>query len=521
MPCERCFPQFVDSFLPVAAMSSVSDDARTSGPAGDADLPLARLLFPVIRASGGGFADSRAAVDSALERGVGGFIVFGGDAGAVRDLAAELHERSAHPLLLGSDLERGAGQQFRGATPLPPAAAIGWLDDLDTTRRAGELTAREARALGINWVYAPVADVDLEPRNPIIGTRAFGTEPEQVAAQVKAWVHGCAAGGALSCAKHFPGHGRTTGDSHIERPCVDASREALAQDLEPFRAAVTAGVDSMMTAHVCYPAYDPGGAPATLSEPMLAGLLRRDLVFAGLIVTDALIMDGLVEGTNEPRAAVQALAAGCDALLYPEDMDGIESEIAAALQDGRLSRDRVTNALARIAAAADAVGGAPHGEWGREADRRWALSTAQRSLRVLRGEPRLPDGPVRLIEVEDDAGGPYPPYPRTALPAALRTAGTELSESGEPLVAVYSDIRAWKGRPGISEQAQAQVRSVTQEFPDATVVLFSHLRLAGELPGAKNVLAAWGGEALMQEAVVSWLTGSCGGLPSAAAGLDR
>lgn len=489
--------------------------------ASDAGLPLARLLFPVIRASGGGFADSRAPVDSALERGVGGFILFGGDAAAVRDLTAELHERSPHPLLLGSDLERGAGQQFRGATPLPPAAALGSLDDLGATRRAGELTAREARALGINWVYAPVADVDLEPRNPIIGTRAFGTEPERVARQVKAWVTGCAAGGALSCAKHFPGHGRTTGDSHIERPCVDAGREALAQDLKPFRAAADARVNSMMTAHVCYPAYDPGGAPATLSEPMLGGLLRRDLGFAGLIVTDALIMDGLVEGIDEPRAAVQALAAGCDALLYPEDMDGIEREIAAALRDGRLSADRVADALARIAAAADAVAGAPHGEWGREADRRWALSIAQRSLFVLRGEPRLPDGPVHLIEVEDDADGPYPPYPRSAFPAALKAAGAELGETGEPVIVVYSDIRAWKGRPGISERAQAEVRSITQQFPEVTVVLFSHPRLADEVPGAKHLLAAWGGEALMQEAAVSWLTGSRGGLPSAAAGLDR
>jgi hypothetical protein len=126
-----------------------------------------------------------------------------------------------------------------------------------------------------------------------------------------------------------------------------------------------------------------------------------------------------------------------------------------------------------------------------------------------------------LIEVEDDAGGPYPPYPRSAFPAALKAAGAELGEAGSPLIVVYSDIRAWKGRPGISERAQAEVRSITQQFPEVTVVLFSHPRLADEVPGARHLLAAWGGEALMQEAAVSWLTGSRGGLPSAAAGLDR
>src|SRR6185295_8272390 len=143
-------------------------------------------------------------------------------------------------------------------------AAIGWLRDEAVTERVGELTAREARALGVNWIYAPVADVDLEPENPIIGVRAFGTEPAAVAAQVAAWVRGCRRGGALSCAKHFPGHGRTVGDSHIERPTVSASREMLEADLEPFRAAVEAGVDSMMTAHVAYPALDAEGAVATL-----------------------------------------------------------------------------------------------------------------------------------------------------------------------------------------------------------------------------------------------------------------
>jgi hypothetical protein len=128
---------------------------------------------------------------------------------------------------------------------------------------------------------------------------------------------------------------------------------------------------------------------------------------------------------------------------------------------------------------------------------------------------------VRLVEVEDDAGGPWPPYPRVALPAALRAAGVELSEEGTPVVALYSDIRAWKGRPGISAAARERVREVTEEAPETTVLLFSHPRLAHELPTARNLVAAWGGEAIMQEAVAAWLTGRTDALAGAGGGIDR
>jgi beta-glucosidase-like glycosyl hydrolase len=484
---------------------------------------VARLLLPALRWSDRrGWADERETVERALALGVGGFILFGGPAEAVRELTARLHGRSRHPLLVASDLERGAGQQFRGATPLPPAAAIGSLGDLEATRRAGELTAREARALGVNWVYAPVADVDLEPDNPIVGSRAFGTDPAAVAGQVAAWVRGCASGGALSCAKHFPGHGRTVADSHAERPSVGASAAELEADLLPFRASIAAGVDSLMTAHVAYPALDPERRPATLSPPILGPLLRGEMGFGGLVVTDAIIMEGLTEGGSEADASVQALAAGCDVLLYPDDPEAVVRAIEAALADGRLPRARVEDALARTAAAAARVAGPFAGTCGAEEDRRWALETAVRSLAVVRGEPRLPAGPVRLEVVEDDLGGPWPPYPRDAFPAALRDAGVELDGPGAPLVAVYSDVRAWKGRPGLSPGARERVRELLAEAPGATVVLFAHPRLAGELPAARNLLGAWGGEALMQQAAAAWLTGIRGGSARVdAAGLDR
>lgn len=487
-------------------------------------MSAARLLFPAVRwSSEHGFHREWEAIERALDRGVGGFILFGGEAAAVRDLTDEMRARSAHPLLIASDLERGAGQQFRGATPLPPAGALGALGDPEATRQAARITARDARAVGVDWIFAPDSDVELEPANPIIGTRAFGTDPARVAAQVAAWVRGCREGGALSCAKHFPGHGRTVADSHVELPVVSASRDAMEADLTPFRAAVEAGVDSMMTAHVAYPSLDPSRRPATLSAPILTELLRGEMGFAGLVVTDALIMEGLTGEMDEAAAGVLALAAGCDALLYPDDPATVIAAVERAVSQGRLAEARVAEALRRLATAAGRVDDTPEPRpWGREEDRRWALETALRTLGVERGEPRLPSaGAVRVMEIDDDVGGPYPPYSRAALPAALREAGVELADDGAPLVAVYADIRAWKGRPGLSQDARRRVREITDAHPEATILLFSHPRLAAELPTARHLLSAWGGESLMQEAVAARLTGNEHAVASVARGLDR
>src|SRR5690606_30586299 len=251
----------------------------------------ARILFPAVRWDDGtGFRGSWEEVERAVQMGVGGLILFGGEAGAVRDLTEEVQRIAPAPLLIASDLERGAGQQFRGATPLPPAAALGSLRDAEVTRRAGEVTAREARAVGVGWVLAPVADVAIDGRSPIVGSRAFADDPAPASRQVEAWVRGCADGGALSCAKHFPGHGRSVGDSHVTRPRVEATRAEIEDDLLPFRAAVAAGVDSVMVGHIAYPALDPSGAPATQSEAIVSQLLRGVMKFDGIVATDAINM---------------------------------------------------------------------------------------------------------------------------------------------------------------------------------------------------------------------------------------
>jgi beta-glucosidase-like glycosyl hydrolase len=437
---------------------------------------------------------------------VGGFILFGGEAASVRELTAEIRARAGQRLLIASDLERGAGQQFAGATPLPPAAALGSLGDPEVTRRAGALTAREARALGVDWVFAPVADLDLEPRNPIIGTRAFGADSALAALQVAAWVRGCREGGGLACAKHFPGHGRTLADSHAALPTVTADAATLEMDLAPFRAAVEAGVDSLMIGHVAFPALDRGGVPATRSPAILQGLLRERLGFRGLAVTDAVDMAGFAGRAETGARVVDAVAAGCDAVLGPLDVEEVAGWMRRRLDRGGAFAGRVRLAIGRVEAAAARVeAGAPPGPaqtpgWGSQADGEWARGVAERTVRPLRGDPRLPPDSVDPVVVDDDIGGPHPVPDRSALSRALRGSGVRIEAGGHPLIAVFSDPRAWKGRAGLSPAARQAVREACVARPDAITVLFGHPRIAEEIPFARHVLLAWGGEPLMQEA---------------------
>ncbi len=474
-------------------------------------LPTARLLFPALRWDADtGFDHERERIDRALSLDVGGFIIFGGPAPMVGALTAELHAHTVRPLLIGSDLERGAGQQFPGATSLPPAAALGELDDPDTTMRAASITAREAAGLGINWVYAPVADIDVEPRNPIVGTRAFGTGARRVQRHVRAWIEGCQGAGVVACAKHFPGHGRTTGDSHATLPRVRTSRAELEDDLAPFRAAIEAGVGTIMTAHVAYPSLDPTDAPATLSRPILTDLLRRELGFGGAVATDALMMQGVLDAAgSEADAAVRAVGAGCDALLYPQDLEAVAAALDAAVGNV-LDEARVEDALARLERLAQRAGPAG-GVWGRDIDQAWADDLAVRTLTLVRGVLHQ-ESALDVVTIDDDLGGPYAPPARTAFLDALRQAGVQAESAARPgeraaVIAVYADIRAWKPQVGLSADARRRLKAAIDAQPEALVVLFAHPRIAEGMPG-RNVLAAWGGEPLMQRAAARRVAGA-------------
>jgi beta-glucosidase-like glycosyl hydrolase len=467
-------------------------------------LPIARLVMPALRARpGNGFAHEARAIAEALDLGVGGFIIFGGTVESVRRLTADLLRRAERSLLLASDLERGAGQQIEGLTEFPPPLALAAPDDTTAVRWVASVTAREARAVGINWVFAPVADLDVVPDNPIVQTRAFGAEPQRVATMVRNWVEGCQAAGALACAKHFPGHGRTSVDSHVTLPVVDARRDTLeATDLVPFGVAVEAGVASVMTAHVAFPGLDPEGLPATLSGPILADLRER-LGFEGLVVTDALIMDGALVGRRESDAALEAIRAGVDVLLYPNDPRRVCDALDQAVAAGTLPRERLAQSLERydraLAQATEPTPPVTRGPY-ESADR---LADALLEQGMLRGAaPRLA-APLDLVVVDDDLGGPYPPGPSDYVAGAL---GSELAgryTEGSRVVLAFAEPRAWKGRSGFGPEARD---ALAHSAPGADlVVLFGHPRLADEIPSDAPVLLAWHRQRLMQEAVARWL----------------
>ncbi|MBA3316930.1 MAG: hypothetical protein H0T50_02425 [Gemmatimonadales bacterium] len=469
-----------------------------------ASLDLGRLILPALRARPGGtFGHEAGPIADALELGVGGFIIFGGNAESVRRLTSDLLRRAERPLLLASDLERGAGQQVEGLTEFPPPLALAAMGDAGVARWAGAVTAQEARAVGINWVFAPVADLDVLPENPIVQTRAFGHDPHRVATLVRNWIEGCQGAGALACAKHYPGHGRTAVDSHVALPSVPASRERLtASDLVPFAVAAECGVAAMMTAHVAYPALDPSGVPATLSRAIM-DTLRGQLRFDGLVVTDALIMDGALVGRRESDAAVDAVRSGVDLLLYPKDPRRVRDTLASAVDSGALPRERVAQALHRYQRAlATATRSTPPVRRG-PFDSADGLADALLQQGMIRGDaPRL-TGPLDLLVVDDDLGGPYPPGPSDYTAQVL---GPELAgryTGGSRVVLVFAEPRAWKGRAGFGEASREALASYT---PDADlVVLFGHPRLVEGLPSEAPVLLAWHRQRLMQEAVGRWL----------------
>ncbi|MGA3260619.1 MAG: glycoside hydrolase family 3 protein [Bryobacteraceae bacterium] len=264
------------------------------------------------------------------------------------------------PLLVGGDFERGASMRVAGTTVFPHAMAFGAAGDPEFSRFEGQVTAREARALGVHWVYYPVADVNINPDNPVLNIRSFGEDPQAVAAQVAAFIEGAHSDPhnyVLTTAKHFPGHGDTSVDSHLNLATVPASRERLESvELVPFRAAIAAGTDAVMTAHVAVPALAPPDLPATLSPAILTGLLRGELGFKGLIITDALDMGGIVKGFPAGDAAVRAIEAGADTLLMPADAEAAIRAVVAAVENGRIKRRRIEESVVKILAAKEKVG---------------------------------------------------------------------------------------------------------------------------------------------------------------------
>jgi len=268
------------------------------------------------------------------------------------ELLNNLQQDSKLPLLIAADFELGLSNRMNGATAFPNAMAIGATGRLDYAEKFGRITAQEARAIGVHWNFFPVADVNSNPDNPIINTRSFGGDAQQVGDFVSAYIRGAHSAGMLVTAKHFPGHGDTATDSHLGLAQLSGKRARLESvELPPFRKAIQAGVDSIMVAHVTAPALDSEpNSVSTVSPAIVTGLLRHDLQFSGLIITDALDMAGLTRlyAADIGREAVDAFKAGNDMLLIPPDLDAAEREMIAAVRSGEIPESRLDQSVRKI-----------------------------------------------------------------------------------------------------------------------------------------------------------------------------
>lgn len=469
----------------------------------------ARLVFPGFTV---GKQDPRKA-EALVRLGVGGFCLYRGTPRTVAALTARLRRAARRPLLICADYEEGAWVHVPGATPLPTSLGVGASGLEAVAREKGRLTGREARALGVDWVLAPVLDLLTEPKNPIVNLRAFSSEPAEAARLGRAYLSGLRAAGALGCLKHFPGHGSTTEDSHLDLPTVKAPRGLLnRRELAPFRA-LASDADAVMLGHLVVPALDPSKLPFTLSS---AGpkLLRR-WGFRGLIATDALDMGAIAKHWGEREAALLALRGGADILLVPRDPRALIAELRVeAGRDAAFGRAcaasgrRLDRALARVRSprpAASVVGG--------EAHRRAAAPLFAACAAWTR--PPLGPAPRRVAYYEPQGGK----LQGGAFLAALKRARVRARvtrdgrvRKGEALVAgLFVGPRAYSGRIRLDEKSRARVVAALERAPGGTAISFGSPFVLSGLPAKTAGLCVYSRADAAQAAAAAHLTGEIDG----------
>jgi beta-N-acetylhexosaminidase len=469
-----------------------------------------------------------------------------------------MQKLAAVPLLVGADFERGASMRVNGTTVFPQAMAFGAAGDPAFARFEGAVTAREARALGVHWVYYPVADVNNNPDNPIINIRSFGENPRDVAAEVKAFIEGAHSDKknvVLVTAKHFPGHGDTSVDTHINIATITADRARLDRvELVPFRAAIDAGVDSIMTAHLAVPALSPPDLPATLSPAILTDLLRNQLGFKGLVVTDALEMGGIARGFTSGEAAVRALEAGADALLMPADPEAAIRAVVGAVGDGRLTRRRIEDSMVKLLAAKERLGldrkrtvdleaigdivDSP------EANEK-AQEIADRAVTLVRNSPgavplAAPERACFVVmpETRSTAQGRAfsqevlqrapkaalaavdPSMPRQAVDSAL----AQLTSCGSYVVAAFASVSAGRGSVGLAGELPQALGALEATRKPVTLVALGNPYLLRDYPNVAAYLATFSNVPPSETAAVKALFGEMairGHMPVAIPGLAK
>ncbi|HTL06322.1 MAG TPA: glycoside hydrolase family 3 N-terminal domain-containing protein [Gemmatimonadales bacterium] len=503
---------------------------------------VAQLVMPWLAGSYAAFDDTTLAkargwIDSLR---IGGIVI---SIGSPLDIAAKLNflqRRSKLPLLIASDLEGGTSFRFNGGTPFPTNMGVGATGSERAAYVMGRITAREGRAAGIHLTFSPVADVNNNPANPIINTRSFGGEPHAVARLVAATVRGIQDGGMLATAKHFPGHGDTDTDSHLALPVIRADWRRLdSLELVPFRAAIAAGVQVVMSAHIALPELERGQAvPATLAPEILTGVLRDSLGFKGMIVTDALDMGALVNSYGPGESAVKAFLAGSDLLLMPVDPRGAIDAMEDAVRSGRISRARLDASVRRVLEVKvrlgllnrrtvnlDSLGYVV----GRRAHRDTALAVSRGALVLVRDSLGLLDSlrasPRRLALISyADAQAPLvggtlqarlsergyliSPFRLSAAsgPASYDSAAAVARSAPQTLVVTSIRVVSGRGAIGLPAPLASLIDATARERPTG-LVSFGTPYLLSEAPSVALYLLAWTDNPLTEEAVAGALSG--------------
>lgn len=358
--------------------------------------------------------DYETARRNVVEYHAGGIHTFGGDPASVALFLNDLQRLAKLPLLVTADFEGGPGYTMFGATRLPLAMSMGAAGDPQLAYEAGKLTAQEGRAVGVGINFYPVADVQNNPQNPIINIRSFGEDPERVAAFVRSYIRGTQENGQLATAKHFPGHGDVSTDSHLMMPVLNLDKARLERvELPPFKAAIDQGVGAVMTAHIWMTQLEPEkGLPSTLSRNVVTGVLRDELHFQGLVFTDSMGMRGVSANFTPGDAAVRAISAGVDMVLTPPDVPAAFNALKAAVQSGQISEERVNESVRRILRAKASlhldrqrVADVSHlmESIGTKAHREFAQQIADRAVTLVRDNrhvlPLQPSPDARVVQI--------------------------------------------------------------------------------------------------------------------------
>ncbi|TDD81241.1 glycoside hydrolase family 3 protein [Actinomadura rubrisoli] len=378
---------------------------------------------------------------------VGGLIYFPGNMGSPRRAAAQsnaLQKASKVPLLLGVDEEQGIVSRTPFLTRFPGNMALGATNRPADARAAARVTGAELRAIGINQDFAPVADVNVNPGNPVIGLRSFGADPSRVSAMLTQAIGGYQAAGVAATAKHFPGHGDTATDSHTGLPVITHSRGTWERlDAPPFKAAIAAGVDAVMSAHIVVPKLDRSGDPSTLSRTVLTGLLRGTLGYKGVIVTDSLEMAGARRKYGDAAVPVRAIGAGADQLLMPPDLPRAYNAVRKAVRSGRIPERRLDESVTRIVSLKQRRGlfagtrvdpAKAGGAIGTPAHRATARQVAEHAVTLVRNDRGVLPLKGRKVAVTGPGS--------TALGAALRGQGVRIAAPGAADVTVLTTLNA-------------------------------------------------------------------------------